>query len=127
MRRFGTTTVGLVALGALVGALATTATGQAKGNATAGKALYGSEDCGACHGAAGKGDGAQGQKLKDKPTDWTTGDGGGMKGLTDEQLFDVIAKGGRAIGKSRGMPASKLTDQQVWDLVAYVKTLTPKK
>jgi mono/diheme cytochrome c family protein len=126
MRLFGTIVVAFVAVGGVVGALVVPVTGQGKGNPAAGKALYASEDCGVCHGATGKGDGAQGQKLKDKPTDWTAADGGGLKGLTDDQLFDVIAKGGRAIGKSRGMPASKLTDAQVWDLVAYVKTLWKK-
>jgi mono/diheme cytochrome c family protein len=110
MRQWRILMAALVVVG---GALATAATGQGKGNPAAGKALYEAEDCGACHGAGGKGDGAKGQKLKDKPTDWTAADGGGLKGLTDQQLVEVISKGGRAIGKSRGMPgATKASDAQ---------------
>ena len=126
MRTWGVVMTACVAVGALIGAAATVAVGQGKGNAAAGKTAYQAEDCGSCHGAAGKGDGPEGAKLKDKPTDWTGPDGGGLKGLTDQQMFDAIAKGGRAIGKSRGMPAAKLADDKIWDLVAYVKTLAKK-
>lgn len=96
---------------------------QGKGDAKAGEGTYNKAQCAKCHGDAGKGDGAQGQKLKDKPTDWTN-DGGGLKGMSDQQVFDSIAKGGPAVGKSRAMPGSpKLSEQEVWNLVAYVKTL----
>ena len=35
---------------------------------------------------------------------WTAG-GGGLKGMDDQKIFDVIAKEGIAIGKSKAMPA----------------------
>jgi mono/diheme cytochrome c family protein len=96
---------------------------QGKGDAAAGKTLYTANKCQTCHGDAGKGDGAMGQKLKDKPSDWTAG-GGGLKGLDDQKIFDSIKKGGAAIGKSKAMPAApKLSEADVWNLVAYVKTL----
>jgi mono/diheme cytochrome c family protein len=95
---------------------------QAKGDAAAGKAIY-EKECVKCHGATGAGDGPQGQKLKDKPTNWTAG-GGGLKGMDDQKVLDSIKKGGKAIGKSAAMPAyPKLSDAEVANVVAYVKTL----
>ena len=127
MRYSGTITAALVALGVVVGAVTTVATGQGKGNAATGMALYVSAECATCHGATGKGDGPKAARMREKPTDWTAADGGGLKGLNDDKLFEVIANGGGAIGKSRSMPAAAdLSDAQVWDLVAHVKALAKK-
>jgi hypothetical protein len=45
---------------------------------------------------------------------------------SDQQLFDVISKGGAATGLSAAMRAfgGQLSEQQIWDTVAYVRTLT---
>lgn len=95
---------------------------QGKGDPVAGKAIY-EKECVKCHGPAGAGDGPQGQKLKNKPTNWAAG-GGGLKGLDDQKVFDSIHKGGKAIGKTAAMPAyPKLSEAEVWNVVAYVKTL----
>jgi mono/diheme cytochrome c family protein len=60
--------------------------------------------------------------MKDKPNDWSKGEG--LKGMDDQKLFDSIKKGGAAVGKAKSMPAySKLSDAEVWNLVAYVKSL----
>jgi mono/diheme cytochrome c family protein len=86
------------------------------------KAIY-AKECAKCHGDAGAGDGAMGQKLKDKPSDWTKG-GGGLKDLDDAKITESIKKGGGSIGKSKAMPAyPKLSDAEVTSLVAYVKAL----
>jgi len=44
---------------------------------------------------------------------------------SDQQLFEVISKGGAATGLSTAMTAfgSQLSEQQIWDTVAYVRTL----
>jgi zinc ribbon protein len=44
---------------------------------------------------------------------------------TDQQLFDVISKGGAATGLSAAMTAfgNQLSEQQIWDTVAYIRTL----
>ena len=44
---------------------------------------------------------------------------------SDQQLFDVISKGGAATGLSAAMTAfgSQLSEQQIWDTVAYVRNL----
>lgn len=86
------------------------------------KAIY-QKECAKCHGDSGAGDGAMGQKLKDKPSDWTKG-GGGLKDLDDAKITESIKKGGGAIGKSKAMPSyPKLSDADVQSVVAYVKTL----
>ena len=85
------------------------------------KAVY-QKECAKCHGDTGAGDGAMGQKLKDKPSDWTKG--AGLQGLDDAKLAESIKKGGAAIGKSKAMPAyPKLSDAEVQALVAHVKSM----
>jgi mono/diheme cytochrome c family protein len=99
---------------------------QPKGNAKAAELVYRTE-CAKCHGPTGAGDGPEGQKLKEKPSNWTVAGGGGLKALDDDKIFAVIAEGGRAIGRSKGMPAyPKLSDDEIWNLVALVKTLGRK-
>jgi mono/diheme cytochrome c family protein len=78
--------------------------------------------CVTCHGNAGAGDGPAGKVLKDKPKDWTKGEG--LKGLTDQHLYDSIKKGGQAVGKSPAMIAfPSLSDAEIWNVIAYAKTL----
>jgi cytochrome c oxidase cbb3-type subunit 3 len=107
---------GFVAAACVVGFTAGSALAQD------GKTIY-QKECAKCHGDAGAGDGAMGQKLKDKPTNWTAG-GGGLKDLDDAKITESIKKGGGAIGKSKAMPAyPRLSDAEVQSVVAYVKTL----
>lgn len=123
MRYWTAVVAGLGAVGWLLGAAGSGVMAQGKGDAKAGKAVYEAAKCASCHGDTGKGDGPQAQKLNDKPTDWTAG-GGGLKGMDEQKLFDSIAKGGPAVGKSKAMPAARrLSDAEVWNLVAYVKSL----
>jgi mono/diheme cytochrome c family protein len=94
---------------------------QTKSDPAKGEAVYKAR-CVTCHGPAGAGDGPAGKALKDKPSDWTKGQG--LKGLSDQQLFDSIKKGGPAVGKSPLMIAfPALSDDDVQNVVAYVKTL----
>ena len=90
-----------------------------------GKAKY-QEVCAACHGATGKGDGPAAAGLPTKPRNHT--DGAYMGKLKDQQIFDTIKKGGQAVGKSPLMPpwGGQLTDAQIQDLVAYIRTLARK-
>ena len=123
MKQWSGLVVGVVAIGSAFGLVASGTMAQGKGDAKAGKTVYESAKCGTCHGAMGKGDGPVGQKLKDKPSDWSAG-GGGLKGMDDQKIFDAILKGGGAVGKSKAMPASpKLSEADVWNSVAYVKSL----
>jgi len=85
-----------------------------------GKAIY-MKDCAKCHGESGAGDGPSAKSLKDKPGNWGTG---GLKDYDDAKIAEITKKGGKAVGKSAGMPASsKLSDAELQSVVAYVKTL----
>lgn len=98
------------------------AVAQAKGDAKAGKTKY-DANCMGCHGASGKGDGPASAALPTKPQDHSNGKV--MNALTDKYLFDIIKGGGKAMQKAAFMPAAskKLTDQDIWDMVAYIRSL----
>ena len=95
---------------------------QGKGDAKAGKAKY-DANCVGCHGTTGKGDGPAAKALNPKPQDHT--DGNKMNALSDQYLFDIIKEGGAAVKKAPLMPAgkSKFKDQDIWDLIAYIRSL----
>lgn len=91
------------------------------GNAEAGGKLYQTR-CAPCHGPDGKAATPTAQALNPKPRDHT--DGAYMNQLVPEQLANVIKNGGVAIGRSPIMPPhSDLNDQQIEDLIAFVRTL----
>jgi mono/diheme cytochrome c family protein len=87
-----------------------------------GDALY-QMYCAACHGARGAGDGPAGMALDPRPA--SHADGSYMNNLSNEHLFTVIKEGGPAVGKSPLMApwGGSLSDEQVWDVVAFVRTL----
>ena len=97
----------------------------AAGDAAKGKAKY-QEVCAPCHGASGKGDGPAAGGLPTKPRNHT--DAAYMGKLKDQQIFDVIKKGGQGVGKSPLMPpwGGQLSDQEIQNLVAYIRTLARK-
>lgn len=121
MKRVARMVFGVTAF-VFVGVAASDTSAQGQGKPEAGKALYATR-CAICHGAAGAGDGPAAQGLSDKPSNWTVG-GGRLKGLNDQEIFGVIAKGGKPFAKSALMPAHPdLADAELWNLVAYVKSL----
>ena len=85
--------------------------------ANLGKPLY-QANCALCHGDFGASDGPASSSYDPRPTDLTKG-----KILTDPdgELFLVIKNGK---GKMPGM--KRLTDEQIWQAVAYVRTLAKK-
>jgi high-affinity iron transporter len=90
----------------------------AAGDAEKGKPIY-SAQCVTCHGRSGDGNGPVGRTLSPRPRAFSKG------GLSpDDQLFKVIRQGGKAAGLSKDMDAYPgLSDQQTWDVIAYLKTL----
>ncbi len=82
-----------------------------------GKASY-AQNCVVCHGATGHGDGPGAAALNPKPLDLTV-----HVGLhPDGQLFDWISNG---IQRTAMPPwKGKLTVQQRWDLINYLRTLS---
>jgi mono/diheme cytochrome c family protein len=90
--------------------------------AQAGKPLY-EANCADCHGKTGKGDGPLAESIEHKPADLTQGD---VPADPDGELFLVIKNGKMKEGKVSMPPAKKLTDEQIWQVVAYVRTLAKK-
>ena len=84
-----------------------------------GKQLY-QDNCAACHGVTGAGNGEAGEALTPRPADlrhlmrmsWMASDG---------YLFWTIAEGGKPIGSD--MPAFKETlgDDGIWNVVLYLR------
>lgn len=87
---------------------------------TEGRKVY-VRHCASCHGPSGKGDGSMAlaggtpSNLVDEAWD---------HGSTDGEIFVVIRD-----GTSSDMEAYKdrLTEKQIWQLVNYIRTLSPKK
>jgi mono/diheme cytochrome c family protein len=97
------------------------------GNAKAGQALY-RRYCITCHGVHGDGAGENAPHLDPKPRDFTKAafkcrstPSGGLP--TDSDLYDTISRG---IYNSAMPPWRPLTRQQRADLIAYIKTFSPR-
>jgi mono/diheme cytochrome c family protein len=112
---------GYLLLIAVVTLTATHAIAATEENIMAGKAIY-ERLCVSCHGPDGRGSRIGGM-LPAPPRDLT--DQAYMETRSDQQLFDVIQQGSAAAGLSSAMQAfgDQLTDQEIWDTVAYVRTL----
>jgi cytochrome c oxidase cbb3-type subunit 3 len=93
-----------------------------RGQAANGKKLY-LTYCFLCHGTTGKGDGYAARFQPVKPRNLT--EEAYMSTRTEQQLFEAISGGGQAFHGAMTMPywRESLTEQQIWDLVAYIRTL----
>jgi mono/diheme cytochrome c family protein len=78
-----------------------------------GKAVYTAE-CASCHGSRGKGDGPSAKDLELPAGDLTK-----LGGQTDGALFWKVTEGKKPMASY----ATKLTEQQRWDVVNYMRTL----
>jgi len=89
----------------------------------AGKQIF-QQICSPCHGAEGHGDGPASAALNPKPRNLA--DAEYMGPLNDRYLFELISRGGLAMGKSALMPAQTgLVSQDINNVIAYVRTLAP--
>jgi cbb3-type cytochrome c oxidase subunit III len=87
----------------------------------AGQKLF-AKNCASCHGDQGKGDGMEGEELDPKPADLT--DDQWKHGSSDGEIYVVIRDGVRKTGmKAFG---SKMTGNEIWDVVNYVLSIGPK-
>jgi mono/diheme cytochrome c family protein len=86
--------------------------------AAAGKPLY-QANCALCHGDTGESDGPASASFNPKPTILTKGD---VTTDPDGKLFLVTKN-----GKGKMPPMKKMTDEQIWQVVAYVRTLAQKE
>jgi mono/diheme cytochrome c family protein len=85
-----------------------------------GKALY-AIHCALCHGETGKGDGVAGTSLAVTPTDLSSAE---TAAAPDGTLFLITKNGKVTNGKIVMPPVKNMSDEQVWQLVAYMRTLS---
>lgn len=92
------------------------------GDGGRGEVLY-EAYCTQCHGMDGTGGGINVADMSVMPRDHT--DTAEMSARTDADLAKAIERGGKAVNKSVLMPAwgANLSDEQVEDLVAYLRKL----
>lgn len=86
----------------------------------AGRLLY-QNNCVPCHGPTGRGDGPMAAGMQPRPSDFAEHMPPGLH--TDGQIFLWIKNG----YPGTGMPAwgGRLSDEQIWQLVLYLRTLAP--
>ena len=101
--------------------------GKLTGHADAGKPLY-FRYCWGCHGSHGDGNGENGQYLNLQPRNFAAATFKCRSTPTgtlplDEDIFNAITRG---LVNSGMPPWPELTDQQRADLVAFVKTFSPR-
>jgi mono/diheme cytochrome c family protein len=121
--RRGRLTRAAAALGAL--GLLGASGAAARGDADRGRALY-AERCALCHGV--QGEGWDWSKKVAAPPVPVPDLAQAAPTRSDEFLFEIVKDGGEAVGRTRFMPpfGFQLSDQEVWDLVAYVRSLETK-
>lgn len=95
---------------------------QLNGDPGRGQAVF-VKSCALCHGEGGQGDGSMAEGLDPKPKDLT--DRAVLAKRSDWEVYLVIRDGGKALGLSPQMFASKslLKDQEIRDVAAYVRSL----
>lgn len=87
-----------------------------------GKTLF-AANCASCHGEAGLGDGKMGEQMKVKPANLT--DANWKHGSSDGEIYTIIRDGIKTAGMQSFGP--KLTEDQIWDLVNYIRSIGPAK
>ena len=87
-----------------------------------GRAVY-QHYCQTCHGETGAGDGFNAFNLDPRPRDLSAP--AFQKAKSDADLTDAIRRGGSGVGLSALMPpwGHTLSDRQIADLVAYLRSL----
>jgi mono/diheme cytochrome c family protein len=96
-----------------------------RGDRQQGQRLY-RRYCAVCHGIAGTGTGRNAPYLEQMgraPRDHT--DAWYMNRLSDAELYRAISQGKRREGEASFMPwwGFTLTEQEIWDLVAFIRGL----
>ena len=86
--------------------------------------------CVQCHGEKGKGDGVNAEFLDPKPRDLTDSEEKYMVKLSNQDIINVITKGGAGVDKAITMPPwgrKTLSEYEVGVLAGYVRTLHPNE
>lgn len=93
-----------------------------------GRKLF-SRYCTPCHGDGGQGDGYNAKYLDPHARDLTDENEKYMEKLTNEEIYEVIEKGGRGVELAALMPSwgKHFSEEEIWSLVAYVRKLGGNK
>ncbi len=85
--------------------------------------------CTPCHGVSGRGDGYNARNLDPHARDLTDKKEPYMVKLTNQEIYEVIDKGGGGVDLSPLMPAwgKVFSEEEIWSQVAYIRTLHPYK
>jgi mono/diheme cytochrome c family protein len=113
----GKSLIGLIILFTAMGMIPLLPALAEKGPSQSAKNLF-DQYCQDCHGPQMDGKGGLRPFLEQDPANLTSQ---ATQAKTDQQLFSIIKKGG---GEMHGW-ADTLTDEQVMDLVRYLRTLSP--
>jgi mono/diheme cytochrome c family protein len=89
-------------------------------NLAAGKALY-DQNCAACHGADGLGDGPASRNLNPHPANIAAF--AKMPMATDSYLDWTISEGGVPVGSAMPPFKGTLKDSDIWKIILYVRRL----
>lgn len=90
------------------------------GNLQVGQRLF-RENCAACHGAKGLGDGAAGKNLLPRPANIAAMSK--MPMASDAYLFWTISEGGAQFGSEMPAFGQRLREDEIWAIITYVRTL----
>lgn len=89
----------------------------AAGDATVGKDVF-KKHCAICHGPTGEGNGPMAKAYNLTPPALSSKD---VKALSDSEIRTVVLK-----GKGKMKPVDKITDEEITNAIAYVRTLAKK-
>ena len=89
-------------------------------NINDGQWLYG-QDCAACHGPKGWGDGEAGKNLNPLPSNIAALNS--MRMTTDGYLYWAIAEGGVQLGTAMPPFKNTLKVDEIWKIILYLRTL----
>lgn len=85
-----------------------------------GRKLY-EQNCAACHGATGLGDGVAGKNLTPRPANIAAFSK--MPMASDGYLFWTIAEGGVPVGSAMPPFKEQLKEEDIWKIVTYLRVL----
>ena len=85
--------------------------------------------CAPCHGDSGAGNGYNAKNLDPHARDLTDASEPYMAKLTNEEIYEVISKGGAGVDLAPTMPTfgTVFSEAEIWSLVSYIRTLHPYK
>ena len=77
------------------------------------------ENCAACHGSKGYGDGPAGQRLSPRPANiaWLSH----SRMFDDQYIYWTVAEGGQPVGSAMPVFKGNLPKRDIWAVVTYVR------